>query len=158
MRVSGRCFPACGRQNSRLRTGKMLDSDRRFIASLHIQNDVDYGIIPQRRIQHAVIDSAIRPFDVEILLNEISAFAVDSIDEVQSLLLALAARQQAPHLVLSLSVQKKAQSIGSVSQKLLRAPAYDDAVSPFPSMLDHPPRDFHNGFTIDEVELMGIDT
>src|SRR5215472_7902082 len=25
-------------------------------------------------------------------------------------------------------------------------------------MLDNPPRDFHNGFTIDEVELMSIDT
>lgn len=56
----------------RLRIGKMSRSDCRFISSLRIQNDVDYRFISERRIQHAVIDCAIRPFDAEMLLNEIS--------------------------------------------------------------------------------------
>lgn len=68
----------------------MSRSDCRFISSLRIQNDVDYRFISERRIQHAVIDCAIRPFDAEILLNEISAFFVDRVHEMQSVILVLA--------------------------------------------------------------------
>ena len=46
-----------------------------------IENHLYDGLIADLGVHHSVINRAVRPFDVEILLDEISAFAVDAIHQ-----------------------------------------------------------------------------
>src|SRR5947199_7474028 len=85
-----------------------------------IQNHVNDGLIANRGIDHGVVNGAIRPFDAEILLDEIDALAVDGIHELPGFLLALATSQQAPHFILSRSIKKHTQRIWAVPEKMLR--------------------------------------
>ncbi len=65
-----------------------------------VQNHVNDGLIADRGIDHGVVDGAVRPFDVEILLDEIGALPIDGIHELFGFLLTLAASQQAAALYL----------------------------------------------------------
>jgi hypothetical protein len=80
---------------------------------------VNDGLIADRRIDHGVVNGAVRPFDVEILLDEIDALAVNDIHELLGFLLTFAASQEAAHFIFSGSVKKHAQGVGAASQKML---------------------------------------
>ena len=100
-----------------------------------------------------MINGAVRPLHVEILLNEVGAFAIDRIHEFLSFLFTLAAGQQAPHFVFPWRIEKHAQGIGPGLQKLLRTPAHDDAVPTFRGMFNHASSDSENSLAIDEIEF-----
>ena len=121
-----------------------------------IQNHVDDGLIADRSIDHGVVNGAVRPFNVEILLDEIGALAVNSIHQQLGVLLTLAASQEAPHFIISRSVKKHAQRVWAFPEKLLRASSNDDGVSGLSGVLNDPFRDLQNAFAVDYVELVGI--
>ena len=79
-------------------------------------------LIADRSIDHGVVNRAVRPFDVEILLDEIDAFPINGIYELFGFLPALAPSQQSPHFIFSRSVKKHAQRVRAVPEKLLRPP------------------------------------
>jgi hypothetical protein len=91
-----------------------------------IQNHVNDGIIADRCIDHGMVESAVRPFDVEILLDEIMALVVNGIYKLQGFILALATRQEAPHFIFSRSVEKHTQRVRAIPEEMLRAPSDDD--------------------------------
>jgi hypothetical protein len=102
------------------------------IGGLHkIQNDVKDRLIADRSIDHRVVNGAIRPFDVKLLLDEIGAPLINGIHELLGFFLALSGSQQAPDLVLSRSVKKHAQRVLAILEKLLRSPSDDDRVPGF---------------------------
>jgi len=51
---------------------------------------VNDRLIADRSIDHGVVDRAVGPFDLEILLDEIDAFLIDGIHELFGFFLALA--------------------------------------------------------------------
>ena len=75
---------------------KSLSSERSgggfFADSFHkIQNHVNDRLIADPSIDHGVVNGAVRPFDVEILLDEIDAFPIHCVHELFGFVLALAA-------------------------------------------------------------------
>jgi hypothetical protein len=122
-----------------------------------IQNHVKDCRVSDRSIDHGVIQGAVRPFDVEELLDEICAFPVNRIDELFGLLLTLAASQQAPHLIFSRSIKKYPQRILAVLEKLLRSPSDDDRVSRFRRAQNHTFCKLQNALAIDNLELVRIE-
>jgi hypothetical protein len=62
---------------------------------------VNASLIADRSIDHGVVNRAVSPFDVEILLDEIKAFPINGIHELFGFLLALAPSQQSPHFIFS---------------------------------------------------------
>jgi len=78
------------------------------------------------------LERQVRPIDTKIFGDEIGTFAIDGIDQLVSFVLRLAANQQPSHLVFCWSVQKHAQSVVPVSQKMLGPSSDHDTVSPFP--------------------------
>ena len=121
-----------------------------------IQNDVNYGRIADGGVDEGVVNGAVRPLDVEILLDEIDALAVDGIHELLGFLGILAASQQAAHFIFPGSVKKYTQGIRAVPEKMLRPPADDDRVAGFRGVLNDPFGKFQNAFAVDHVELVGI--
>src|ERR1700691_2118014 len=88
--------------------------------SHNIQNHVNGSLVADRSIDHGVVNGAIRPLDVEILLDEIHTLPVNGIDELLGFLVALAASQQAaPELIVPRSVEKNSQRVLAVLEKLL---------------------------------------
>src|ERR1700689_1191218 len=64
-------------------SGSRSGSGGACIYGLHeIQNHVNDGLIAERGVDHGVVDGAVRPFDVEILLNKIVALAVHGVHEL----------------------------------------------------------------------------
>jgi len=114
-----------------------------------IQNHVNDGLIANRGVDHGVVNGAIRPFDAEILLDEIDSLAVYGIHELPSFLLALATCQQAPHFILSRSVKKHTQRIWAIPKKMLGPPSDDDGVSGLRSVLNDSFCNLENGFAVD---------
>ncbi len=55
-----------------------------------IQNHVNDRLIADRSIDHRMVNRAVRPFDVEILLDEIDAFPINGIHEQFGFFLTLA--------------------------------------------------------------------
>lgn len=49
------------------------------------------GFVADRRVHHRVVDGAVRPFRMEILLDEIDALSIDGIHELLSFILGFAA-------------------------------------------------------------------
>jgi hypothetical protein len=45
------------------------------------QDDPNHGIIPRRGIEHGVVDGSVRPFNVEVPLDESSPLMVDGIHQ-----------------------------------------------------------------------------
>jgi len=118
---------------------------------------VNDSLIANRRIDHAVVNGAVRPFDFEILLDEIHALAVYRVHELQRFGLTLAAGQEAPHFVFSRSVEKHAQGVRAVAEKMLCSPSDDDRVSGLSGMLHNALGKLQNCFAVDQVELVGIE-
>jgi hypothetical protein len=121
-----------------------------------IQNHVNNGLIADPSIDHGVVNSAVRPFNVEILLDKIGALAVDDIHQLLCFLLTLAASQEAPHFIFSRGVKKHAQRVWAVPEKVLRPSSNDDRVSGFSGVLNDRFRDLQNAFAVDYVELVRI--
>jgi hypothetical protein len=67
---------------------------------------VNGGLIPGRCIDRGMVSGTVRPFDVEILLDEIVALAVNRIHELMGLSLTLAASKEAAHFIFSRRVKK----------------------------------------------------
>jgi len=105
-------------------------------------------LIADRGIDHRVVDGAVRPFNAEILLDEIGALTVDSIRKLLGFLFALAASQEAPHFIFSRSIKKHTQCVWAVPEKMLRPPSDDDGVSGFSGVLNDPFRNLQNGFAV----------
>jgi hypothetical protein len=122
-----------------------------------IQNHVNDGLIADRSIDHGVVNGAVGPFDVEILLDEIGALPIHGIHELFGFLLALAASQQAPHFIFSRSVKKHTQRVLAALEKLLRAPSDDDRVSGFRRVLNDTFGKLQNAFAVDQLELVRIE-
>ncbi|MGA2458491.1 MAG: hypothetical protein ABSF85_13055 [Terriglobales bacterium] len=115
------------------------------------------GLFADRGIDHGVVNNTVRPFDMEILLDEIGAFPINGIHELFGILLALAASQQAPHFIFSRSVKKHTQRILAALEKLLRPPSDDDGVSRFRRVLDDTFCNLQNTFAVDQLELGRIE-
>jgi hypothetical protein len=77
------------------------------------------SIIADRSIDHGVVNGAIRPFDVEIFLDEINTLAINCVHQLLGFLFALAASQQASNFILPRSVKKNPQRIFAVLEELL---------------------------------------
>lgn len=76
------------------------------IVRLHkAQNHISYALVANSRVYHGVVDDAIGPIDVEILLNEIGAFLIDSVDQFFSFLFTFAASQKTADFVFSWSIE-----------------------------------------------------
>jgi hypothetical protein len=118
---------------------------------------VNDGLIADRGIDHGVVNGAVRPFNAEILLDEIDALTVNGIHELLGFLLTLAATQEAPHFIFSWSVKKHAQRVWAVPQKMLRPPSDDDGVSSLGGVLNDPFCNLQNAFAVDHVELVRIE-
>src|SRR5258708_40138671 len=84
-----------------------------------VKNHMNDGLIADRRIDHSVVNGAVRPFDAEILLDEIDALAVNGIHELLGFLLTLAASQEAAHFIFSWSVKKHTQRVLAAPEKML---------------------------------------
>src|SRR5271154_1672646 len=82
--------------------------------SYDIQNHVNDSLIADRSIDHGVVNGAIRPFYVEIFLDEISTLAINCVHELLRFFFALAASQQPSKFILPRSVKKNAQRIFAV--------------------------------------------
>src|SRR5579863_132778 len=80
-----------------------------------IRNHVNDGVVTEGRINHGMVDRAVGPIDVKILLDEIGALLVDRIHELIGFLLTFAASDESPHFVFSGSVKKYAQRVLAVS-------------------------------------------
>ena len=90
------------------------------VNDLHrIENHVNNRPIPDRSVDHGVVNATVRPLDAEIFLYEILALTVDGIYQLFSFDLSFAAIYQASHLVFSRSVQKYAQRVLAIPEKLL---------------------------------------
>ncbi len=63
----------------------------RLVGVLEIQNHASGSLVAYCGVHHGVVNGAIRPFDIEILLYIIAALAVDTINQLFSFLFALAA-------------------------------------------------------------------
>ena len=63
------------------------------------------GLIADRGIHHRVINR-VRPFDVEMLLDEINAFALEAIHQFLGFLFGFATALKPAHLILSPGVQE----------------------------------------------------
>src|SRR5882672_810267 len=113
-----------------------------------VQNHVNDGLIADRRIDHSVVNGAVRPFDAEILLYEIDALAVNGIHELLGFLLTFAASQEAAHFIFSGGVEKHTQRVWAASQKMLRPPSNDDGVSRLSGVLNDAFCNFQNGFAV----------
>ena len=122
-----------------------------------IHNHVNDGLISDGGVDHGVINGAVRPFDMEILLNEIGALAIDGIHALLSFFLSFAASHEAPHFVFSWSVKKHSQRVLAVPEKMLRASSDDDRVSGLRHVLHHTPGNLRNTFAVNQVELVGIE-
>jgi hypothetical protein len=121
------------------------------------ENHIDDGLVADCGIHHSVINRAVRPFDLEILLDKMSAFAVDVIHQFFGFLFGFATTLKPAYLSLSWGVQEYAQSVGPVLEKLLRPSTYDDALPAFGSMLNDTFRNPEYGLAIDKVELGRVD-
>src|SRR5712675_790270 len=113
-----------------------LRSDFCVHGCYEIQNHVNDGVIAHRGIDHSVVNGAIRPFDAEIPLDEISAFPIHRIHQFLCFILALAARKQTMNLVFSRSIQKHAESIWPASEKVLRSTSDDYRIPGFRGVLN----------------------
>src|SRR5690349_24794455 len=92
-----------------LGTGSWCDcsSSPSCVEGFHeFQNHANDRLITNRRVDHSVVNSTVRPFDVKILLDEIGALPINSVHELFSFLFTLAASQQAPHFFFSRSIKK----------------------------------------------------
>jgi hypothetical protein len=83
------------------------------------QNHIRDALVADRGVQQGMVDDAIGPVCVEIFLNEIGAFAIDSVDQFFGLGFAFAPGQQAPDFVFPGSVEKEAYRVLPVLEKLL---------------------------------------
>src|SRR5437016_4064879 len=147
-------------QSRNLRTAGLqahLRNDFCIDGFYEIQNHVNDGLIANRGIDHGVVNGAIRPFDAEILLDEIDALAVNGIHELPGFLLALATSQQAPHFILSRSVKKHTQRIWAVPEKMLGPPSDDDGVSGLRCVLNDSLCNLQNGFAVHDVQFVCIE-
>src|ERR1700722_3768763 len=122
-----------------------------------IQNDFEGSLLADRRINHGVVNGAVRPFDVEILLQKISALPINRIHKLFGIFLAFAAGHEAPQFIFSGSIEKHPQRVRAVSEKLLRPPSDDDGVSCFRGVLNDTLCNFQNTFGVDQVELVSIE-
>src|SRR6266404_436011 len=104
-----------------------------------------------------MVDAAVGPFDVEVFLDEISAFPINRIHQLLSFILALAARQQTTNLVFSRSIKKHAESVWAVSEKVLRAPSDDYRIPCFSGVLNDPFGNFQNAFAVHHVQFVCIE-
>lgn len=77
-----------------------------LIGILETQNHVSNSLVADYRVYHRMVNRAIGPLDVEILLNKIGALPVDVINTFFNLPFAFAASQQSPDLVFSWGVEK----------------------------------------------------
>ena len=112
------------------------------------------SLVAKRGINHGVVDGAVRPFDVEILLDEIDALAINGIHELLGFLLTFAASQEAAHFIFSGSVKEHTQRVWAGSQKMLRPPSDDDGVSRLSGVLNDAFCNFQNGFAVNQVEKL----
>jgi hypothetical protein len=67
---------------------------------------VNDSLISDGGVYHGVVNRAIRPFFVEVLLNEIGALSIDRIHELFRFLLALAASQKPPDFIFSWGIEE----------------------------------------------------
>ncbi len=58
-----------------------------------IQNHVNGRLVSNRGVHHRLINSAVRPFNIEILLDKLGSLPVDAVNEFFGFLLALAEGQ-----------------------------------------------------------------
>ena len=70
-----------------------------------------------------MIQRPVWPFDVEVSFHEGRPIAVDRIHEFFDLLLAHAGGHQTANLVAARRIEKDTQSVGAVSEEMLRAAA-----------------------------------
>ena len=122
-----------------------------------IQNDLQDSLLADRSINHGVVNGTVRPFHVEILVEEIDAFPINRIHELFGIFLAFAAGHEAPQFILSGSIKKHPQRVLAVPEKLLRPSSDDDGVSCFRGVLNDTFRKFQNAFGINQVELVRIE-
>src|SRR5208282_5027603 len=85
------------------------------IESFHkTQNHPDGRPIADRGVNHGVIGGAVRPFDAEILLNEIGALPINRIHQLFGLFFALAPSHEPPHFIFSRRVNEHPQGVPAV--------------------------------------------
>ena len=91
-----------------------------------LQNHLNDVFITEFRVDHQVIERAVRPVGVEVVADERGTLAVDIVNELQRLFFAFADRFEAADLFIQRRVGKNVEAIPSVTEEIGRAPADDN--------------------------------
>ncbi len=114
------------------------------------------ALIACRRIDHRVVSGAVGPVNAKIFLDELDAFVIDAVHALLCFLLRLAARYEAAHFIFPGSVKEDAERVRAISEKMLRAPSHNDAITGFRGVLNDTLGDLQNTFAVDDVKLVRI--
>src|SRR5580704_16578846 len=93
------------------------------------QNRGDHTLVADTGIDHHVIETTSRPIGIEIALHKCDSIAVDRVQQFSCCFLALAQLQQPLELLRVRRIKKNMKGICTLTQKVWRAPAYDDAIT-----------------------------
>src|SRR5262249_46893394 len=98
-------------------------------SSCRIEDCVHGEIVTETSVHHQMEAMAVRPFDFEVLFDELGAFEVHLLDQRGRFLFAFPFALQATHLVIERSVDESMECVAAVSEVIGGAASNDHAVT-----------------------------
>ena len=94
-----------------------------------LQDGLDYEFVAEFRIDHDVVERAVRPLLAEVVTDEIGAVAIDFGDELLRFFFGFADGSDAADFFFVRSVDENVEGVGAVTQEIGCATADDDAIA-----------------------------
>src|SRR5215469_1202834 len=125
---------------------KLLDAVNKYLSDIRIA---------PLSIEHRVIQVAIRPTQLKILLDERGAISVDRVNVLYRLVLGYSSSDQSVDLRVARGVEKRAKHILAIAKKILRAAANDYAWAARKRQIDRPLGDDRDSPCIKAFQAIG---
>lgn len=128
-----------------------------FDGGHQVEDEMNGEFVADGGVEHAVVDGAVGPFDVEVFGDVVGAIAIDRVDELHGFGFGLAAGEEAANFIFAGGVEEDPEGVGAIAEEVLGAAADDDGVAGLRGIFDDALGDFQDAFAIDEIEVWRVE-